>query len=396
MTPLRSLWLWSGLFAALVSDSGSTSSTQGARVGLAFGSAALAEHYPAPPGESQHVEVVKVGLLVPGEDEALAAKQGAEMAVAKANEGGGFGGRPFELIVRRVEGPWGSGSKAIVNLVFEEGVWAILGALDGRGAHLAEQVVTKGRVVLVSSWATDPTLSQINIPWFFRPVPDDRQQARALVSEIFQARRLQRVATVAADGYDARVAATTFAQVAREAGYPLSVQLSYGEAGRDFEVVLSRIENHGVEGVVLFGPPSPAAELIRRMRARGMRQALFGPLSIVDCDFLESVGTDLEGAVLVAPGHWRARGKTFRQEFQDTYGYLPNAVAAYAYDGMRVIVQAIEQVGLDRERIRDAVANIHYMQGVTGPIRFDAKGNRLGPVGLVEIINGRPSFLDGA
>ena len=396
MTPLRSLWPWSGLLVALVSHSGSTSSTQGARVALAFGSAALAEHYPAPVRGSKHVEAVKVGLLIAGGDEGLAAKQGAEMAVAEANKGGGFGGRPFELIVRRVEGPWGSGSKAIVNLVFEEGVWAILGSLDGRGAHLAEQVVTKGRVVLLSAWATDPTLSQINIPWFFRPVPDDRQQARALVSEIFQARRLRRVATVAADGYDARVAATTFAQVARVAGYPLSVQLSYGDAGRDFEVVLSRIEDHGVEGVVLLGPPSPAAELIRRMRARGMRQALFGPLSITDYDFLDSVGPDLEGAVLVAPGHWRARGQTFRQEFQDTYGYLPSAVAAYAYDGTRVIVQAIEQVGLDRERIRDAVANIHYMQGVTGPIRFDAKGNRLGPVGLVQIINGRPSFLDGA
>jgi ABC-type branched-subunit amino acid transport system substrate-binding protein len=78
------------------------------------------------------------------------------MAVEAANRDGGFRGRPFELAVRSVEGPWGSGSSEITALVFEESVWAILGPLHGRSAHLAEQVVAKGHVALVSPWASDP------------------------------------------------------------------------------------------------------------------------------------------------------------------------------------------------------------------------------------------------
>lgn len=349
----------------------------------------------------KHPEVVKVGLLIPKQgiraDEGLAAKQGAEMAVAEANTSGGFGGRPFKLIVRSDDGPWGSGSKEIVQLVFEEGVWAILGALDGRSAHLAEQIVTKGRVVLLSPWATDPTLTQINIPWFFRCVPDDRQQAVVLLREIFQVRRLERVATVAADTYDARVAAATFARMAAAAGYPSPLQLSYEAADRDFQDLLTQIERAGIEGVVLFGQPSPTAKLVQQMRAHGMDQALFGPLSLADDEFLSSAGPGLEGAVLVAPGHWRtSRGKSFRRAFQNIYGCPPSAVAAYAYDGMGLIVEAVRRVGLDREKIRDTLANTDYPQGITGPIRFDASGNRLGPVDLIKITQGGPRLLHGA
>ncbi len=388
-------WLWSGLVTVSAGTCGPAAAvTQEERPSAHSGSSALAEPSRTSLQESQHVEVVKLGLLIPGGDEALAAKHGAEMAVAEANKAGGLGGLPFELIARSIEGAWGSGTKEIVRLVFEDGVWAVLGALDGRGTHLAEQIVTKALVALVSPWSTDPTLTQINIPWFFRCVPDDRQQARVLVNEIFRMRRLRRVATVAADTYDAGMAAATFGRIAAAAGHPVSIHLPYGDIGQHLQVILSRIEDAKIEGVVLFGPPSPTARLIRQMRAQGMKQALFGPLSIADDEFFLAAESALEGAVFVAPGHWAtSRGKAFQREYQGLYGHPPSALAAYAYDGMRLIIEAIEEAGLDRERIRDALAATEFLHGVSGAIRFDAKGNRLGPVDLIEIINGRPSFL---
>ncbi len=380
MIAQRSSWLWCGLAA----------------VSVAVGSQAVA----AQETRSDQLEVVKVGLLVPDSGSraplGLAARHGAELAVARANRLGGIGGRPIKLIPRSMEGPWGSGSKEVVNLVFEEQVWAVLGALNGRNAHVAEQVVTKGLVALVSPWASDPTLTQVYTPWIFRSVPDDRQQARALAHEIFRARGLRRVATVAEDVYDARVAAAAFNRVAAAAGIPPVLELWYRDPGGDADVILGRLEREGVEGVVLFGTPGPMATLIRAMRARGMWPALFGPLSLADDDLLDSAGPDLEGAVLVAPGHWgTSLGAAFGQEFQAAYGHLPSPVAAYAYDGMRLIIDAIHRAGLDRAGIRDALAAADFRQGVTGRIRFDAQGNRVGSLRLVEILDGRPRPLNG-
>lgn len=347
-------------------------------------------------GAGLPTEPVRVGLLIPtaGSDSAMGAqvRQAAELAVARANERGGFQGRPFELVVRGVEGPWGSGTAKVVQLVFEEGVWAVLGTLDGRTAHVAQQIVAKGQVSLVSPWAPDPSLTQINVPWFFRCVPDDRQQAEALLREIGE-RGIGPIATVAGDGYDARVAAQAFARAAAAAGSSVSLQLSFAEGRGDFAGVLDALEQHGIAGAVLYGPSADVAALARGMRAAGMGQALFGGLTLASEELLAAAGEALEGAVLVAPGHWRtAAGRTFAREFREAYEVEPSPAAAYAYDGMGLILEAIARGGLDRHRIRGALAAVQ-VQGVTGEIRFDAHGNRVGSVELLEIVNGRPRLL---
>ena len=48
-----------------------------------------------------------------------------------------------------------------------------------------------------------------------------------------------------------------------------------------------------------------------------------------------------------------------------------------AWQDLMVIVEAVRQAGLDRQRIRDALADIDYGAAITGRIRFDAKGNRV-------------------
>ena len=90
---------------------------------------------------------VKIGLLL-ADSLSTAARNGAELAINEANKKGGLNGRPFELVVRSMEGPWGTGSKQAISLVFDEKVWAILGSHDGRNAHLAEQATAKTHVSL--------------------------------------------------------------------------------------------------------------------------------------------------------------------------------------------------------------------------------------------------------
>ena len=138
--------------------------------------------------EAQNLDY-KIGLLIP-EQGALAAKHGAELAIREANEKRGNAGNLFDLVVRSTEGPWGAGSKESVGLVFDDEVIAIIGSLDGRNAHLAEQVAAKTRILFLSAWAGDMTLSQAFVPWYFRCVPNDRQQATALIREIYEKRKI--------------------------------------------------------------------------------------------------------------------------------------------------------------------------------------------------------------
>jgi branched-chain amino acid transport system substrate-binding protein len=320
---------------------------------------------------------VKVGLLIPKESDE--ARRGAQLAVAHANRKGGFKGRSFQLIERSDEGPWGSGSKEIVKLVFEEKVWAILGPLDDRSAHLAEQIATKGGVVLVSPWATEPNLTQIKIPWFYRCVPDDRQQAEVLINEIFEKRCLERVGIITSEFYDSRVAGETFTRIATKKGFPPFLRLAYRSEYPRFDEILHDIQRHDIEGVVFFGKSLDAVHFLYELHAREMNQTLFGPLSLADH------AVNLEESVSVSTGNWNSRERErFQCEYRKTYGSLPAPISAYAYDGMSIILQAIQKGGLDRQKIRDTLANIIYTKGVTGTIQFDKNGNRLGPFNLRE------------
>ena len=137
---------------------------------------------------SSSPSTINIGLVIPDPD-ALAASHGAELAIREANNEGGYEGRPFNLIVHSSEGPWGTGSKVSVSMVFDEEVVAIMGSLDGRNAHLVEQVATKTRVTFLSSWSTDMSLSHAFVPWYFRCIPDDDQQAIALIHEIYKKRK---------------------------------------------------------------------------------------------------------------------------------------------------------------------------------------------------------------
>ncbi len=162
---------------------------------------------------------IKIGLLIQ-DSSYISVVQGAELAVRNANSKGGLNGRRFLIVVRSMEGPWGTGSKQAVDLIFEEKVWALLGAHDGRNAHLVEQAATKSQVVFVSAWSGDPTLSQAFVPWFFNCVPNDRQQAGSLIEEIYNRRKIIQVAVVYGNDYDSKTALDNFLKQAKMSGKP--------------------------------------------------------------------------------------------------------------------------------------------------------------------------------
>jgi len=340
-------------------------------------------------------EILNIGLLIP-DKKALAAKQGAELAIRRANEKGGYSGHLFHLAVRSTAGPWGAGSKESVNLVFEDKVLAIMGSLDGRNAHLAEQVATKTRIVFLSSWATDMTLSRAFVPWYFRCVPNDKQQAIVLIREIYKKRKINNVAIIGTADYDSRNAVSTYVKVAESMDIAIPKQFLYKSSGQNSQKILTDIKKYGTEAIILFGKPALALDIIPLLRNQNMKQPVFGSLSIIDNQ--KALNPDwniIEGITMVSSGHWfTEKGIAFQKEFQEIYGYQPGPVAAYAYDGINVIIEVIKKAGPDRDKIIDAFSKINYKTGITGEIQFDKNGNRSGNAGLMLIKNGVPIAIE--
>ena len=67
------------------------------------------------------------------------------MAIEEANAAGGYGGKPFKLMVHNDRALWGASSNEIVKMAYDEKVWAMLGSVGADSTHIALRVSLQGR-----------------------------------------------------------------------------------------------------------------------------------------------------------------------------------------------------------------------------------------------------------
>ncbi len=342
-------------------------------------------------GQVNPTSTIKIGLLIQ-DSSYTSAVQGAEMAIRIANEKGGMNGRKFQLVVRSMEGPWGTGSKEAVDLIFEEEVWALMGSHDGRNAHIVEQAATKARVVFLSAWASDPTLSQAFVPWFFNCVPNDNQQAASLIEKIYSKNKTDRIAVISENNYDSKMTCDNFLKSIKTSGKPSPLLFNYDPGNRHLNVLLEEVSKAEVNSIVIFCQPSVSLEIIKQIRLKKMDKQFFGSLMLLNENELSDKDLQyIDNLLSIPSGDWSgSENLNFRQEFQKTYKKMPGMVASYSYDGMNLLIEAIRNAGSDeREKIQKSLENINF-KGVTGTIQFDDKGNRIGNFGIMKTKNGVP------
>jgi len=344
--------------------------------------------------KSTNTKSIKIGLLVTN-NTAKSAQHGAEMAVFEANKTGGINIIQFQLVTRSMEGPWGTGSKQAVDLIFNEDVWALMGSHDGRNAHLVEQVIAKTHVVFLSAWASDPSLSQAFVPWYFSCVPNNIQQARALIKNSSNKRNIDKVVVITSDSYGSKMVLQNLLKSINSAGKTKLTFLNFdNHSEQNFNILLDSIHKIGAKGILLMGESEMTLNFIKKLRDKNMNQHVFTTISLIDgIKSPKKESPFLNNITLVSSKNWLGeQGKSFRNKYQKKYGKIPNESAAYAYDGMRIIINAIKKSGPNRENLQKVMSHTNY-EGLTGAFHFDNKGNRVGTIDLAVLKNGIP-FLE--
>jgi branched-chain amino acid transport system substrate-binding protein len=352
--------------------------------------------------EPEHVDTVKVGFIGPimqtvsvatggkSHEEALGIPmlQGARLAVEQWNARGGYLKRkiPFELVVSNDNGLWGASGNTIVKLAYDDKVWGILGTIDGANSHIAIRVALKAEILMINSGDTDPTFIETNIPWVARVISDDRQQAYLLADYWYRKLGLERVAIIRASNRYGRFGVREVKDSSRRLGHPVPIEMAYMVGQTDFSLELERIKATKPDAVVHWGDAVEGALILNQMRAMGMTQPFFGCDRTVSEEFARLAGKNAEGVVATYP--WNpsrksARLERFRTAYRERFGTEAETYAAHGYDGMNMLLWAIQVVGLNRAKIRDAVAYMpHPWPGVTGDIRLSAALDDVGETTL--------------
>ena len=353
-----------------------------------------------PTPRAADVDEVRIGFLGPIESrqEGHLGKlmlNGAQLAIEEANAGGGYGGKPFKLMVHNDRAIWGASSNEVVQMVYDEAVWGLLGSISGDSTHVALRVALRAEVPIVNSAATDPTIPETAIPWYLITIQDDRVQSYTLARRIYSDLGLHRIAILRVDDRYGKFGVARFKAAARRLGYPVVIEQRYPVGERDFRRYLQLIHEANVEGIVIWGDAPEAALILQQMREAGMKQHAFGGYRVYGAELLQAAGKAAEGLEIVYPFDptrddpvWRG----FQQRFEERFRETPEAFASLAFDTMNILLHSICQAGLNRGRIRDALTATERYQGVTGEMTFDPNCENGAPMYLASIRGGKVYF----
>jgi len=367
--------------------------------------------------EPKNLTEVRIGFFGPIEHNpesvfGLRMLHGAQLAVDEANARGGYGGKPFRLLLHndydnwqakavygedRPTDPtiWGSASNEVVKMVYDDQDWAIFGSISSESTHIALRVALRAEIPIVNSASTDPTIPETYIPWYFTDVQDDRVQSLTLARRIFTELGLKRVALLRVNSRYGRFGVLKFRDAARRLGHPVVIEQKYLPGDTDFTQQLKVIRSSRADAIVLWTDEAQAALILKQMRAAGMKQRVFGSYRTLGPTLLAEAGAAADGFEAVFPydpTRQDPRWLEFNRRFEDRFHEKPEQFASLAYDAMNALLDSICKAGLNRARIHDALANIEEYDGVTEHMVFDPNQKNVAPLYLGTVHNGSITY----
>jgi len=367
--------------------------------------------------EPKNLTEVRIGFFGPIEhtpDQVLGLRMlhGAQLAIDEANANGGYGGKPFRLMLHndydnwqakaeygddRPTDPtiWGSPSNETVKMVYDDQDWAIFGSINSESTHIVLRVALKAEIPIVNSASTDPTIPETYIPWYFTDLQDDRVQSLTLARRIYTELGLKRVAILRVNNRYGRFGVPKFRDASRRLGHPVVIEQKFMPGDTDYTRELKIIQASRTDAIVLWTDEIPAANILKQMRTLGMKQRVFGSHRTLGPELLTEAGPAAEGFEAVFPydpTRNDPRWLDFNKRFDAKFHEQPEQFASLAYDAMNALLDSICKAGLNRARIHDALAGMGSYDGVTGHMVFDPNQKNVAPMFLGTVHDGQITY----
>jgi ABC-type branched-subunit amino acid transport system substrate-binding protein len=352
-----------------------------------------------PDGDPAKLSAIAIGLFAPVSNNpesifGIPLWYGAQLAVEEANARGGYHGKPYALKVHNESALWGASSSELVKMLFDENCWAMLGCVDGQNCHIAIRETLKLEVPIMNVGTTDPTVTETRVQWIMHDFLDDRQQGYTLADYVFKKLGLKRIGVIRTNSRYGRIGVEKFEDEARRMGRQPILEVKFERGDKDFTNQLRMLTDAKIQGVVIWGEAAEAGLILKQMRAMGMNQPVFGGSRLAYPQLLEIAGPAAEGTVVTTtldPTRQDPKWLAFREAYRKRFNEEPVDYAAYAYDGMNILIAAIEKTGLNRGRIMDVLRDYQMKayEGAAGNAFFDHTLNNISPVTMARVKAGR-------
>lgn len=329
--------------------------------------------------------------------------EGMELAIEEINDSGGVDGKKIKVVKVDNKSDNAEAASAATRLTSQENVLAIIGAATSGNTIAQAQIANDTKTILLSPSGTAPNVTEnedgsIN-EYVFRTSYIDPFQGT--VAANFAAKELGvKTAAIYSDSASdyAKGLAAAFKETFQKAGGKIVAEESYVAGDTDFRSTLTRIKSANPEFVFIPGYYEEVGLIVKQARESGVTVPLMGADGWDSPTLVDLAGKDALNNTFIT-NHYSAQDpdtkiQEFVTKFKEKYkDKSPDAFNALGYDSVYLLVDAINRAGsLDREAVKDALAETKDISLVTGVVTIDKKHNPIKSATILEYVDGEQKF----
>ena len=326
-------------------------------------------------------ESLKLGFsmsLTGGTDDyGKAALNGFNLALKEYNAKGGYKGQKVEAIIYDDETKPAKGVENVTRLITRDRVFAIVGPVNSGVALAIIDIAQKNEMVLMDTIATAEQIIQRyqNAPktYIFRVSLNDGIQTSFMIDHI-KKKGYTRIGLMHDSTGWGQSGRDTALRLLKEANInPVAGPEVFDQNDTDMTPQLTKMKDAKADFIICYSLAPAAVQIAKSMQKIGLKVPWTSTWALIAPNFLKLGGKELVEGIMAVTSYTTDHSENARKfhalvekEYKDQGGDFHPVATAQTYDGTRLVLRALDRVGPDPKKIRDALEEISdFSEAVT-------------------------------
>jgi branched-chain amino acid transport system substrate-binding protein len=334
---------------------------------------------------AQGKEPLKVGALlsVTGPAAFLGAPEARtlEMLVEDLNAKGGVDGRKIQLLLKDTGGDPAKAVSFAKQLMEEEKVFAIIGPATSGESLAVKPVVEEGKTLLLSCAAAETIVNPL-ASHVFKVAPKDGFAAEMIFRRM-KKMGVKRIGFLSSNTGFGKGGKDQVEKLAPAHGIEIAVSDVYDKSATDLTAEVTKLRGAHVDAILNWSIEPAQSIVIKNARQMGLKVPIFQSHGFANIQYAKAAGVAAEGVMfpasrivvaetLGAKHPQKAVVSAYKKAYETRYKDEVSTFGGHAYDALMLLVGAVKQAGLDREKVRLALEGTQGFVGTAGVFNLSA------------------------
>ncbi|MDH3328484.1 MAG: ABC transporter substrate-binding protein [Desulfobulbaceae bacterium] len=307
------------------------------------------------------------------------------MLTEEMNAKGGIKGNQVELIIKDSGGNPEKAISFAKQLIEEEKVFAIIGPSTSGETMKIKNIAEQTETILLSCAAAEVIVNPV-AKWVFKTPQMDSDAVKKIYMEMNKM-NISKIAVVVGNTGFGKAGKDQLLQIAPEFGIDVVISEVYDKAATDLSAVVAKLmANKEIQAVVNWSIVPAQSIIIKNIRQAGWNVPIFQSHGFGNIKFVQAAGAAAEGVIFPAgrllvadvlpdDNPQKAVLVKYKSDYEGKFKEDVSTFGGHGYDALMILAKAVEEAGLDKAKVRDAIESMKGFVGTGGVFNFSPENH---------------------